>query len=80
MELTAVHTSEDFLRMMIDKIPILAWSCWPDGTTEFLNQRWLGVRAPWSDRSFRRTTKCSTHSLPVVDENKKVKDARTRSP
>ncbi len=27
--------------MMIDKIPTLAWACRPDGTTEFLNQRWL---------------------------------------
>ena len=26
---------------MIDKIPTLAWSCRPDGATEFLNQRWL---------------------------------------
>ncbi len=26
---------------MIDQIPILAWSCRPDGTTEFLNRRWL---------------------------------------
>src|SRR6267154_673584 len=33
--------SEDQLRIMIDKIPTLAWSCRPDGTTEFLNQRWL---------------------------------------
>src|SRR6266704_181616 len=31
----------DQLPMMIDKIPTLAWSCRPDGTTEFLNQRWL---------------------------------------
>src|SRR2546425_3081362 len=31
----------DHLRMMIDTIPALAWSCRPDGTTEFLNQRWL---------------------------------------
>ena len=31
----------DQLSMMIDKIPTLAWSCRPDGTTEFLNQRWL---------------------------------------
>ena len=29
------------VREMIDKIPILAWSCQPDGTTDFLNQRWL---------------------------------------
>jgi formate hydrogenlyase transcriptional activator len=33
--------TEDQLRMMIDTIPTLAWSCRPDGTTEFLNQRWL---------------------------------------
>ena len=26
---------------MIDQIPALAWSCLPDGTAEFLNQRWL---------------------------------------
>jgi len=36
-----VNHSQDQLRMMIDKIPALAWSCLPDGTTEFLNQRWL---------------------------------------
>jgi formate hydrogenlyase transcriptional activator len=29
------------LRNMIDTIPALAWSCFPDGTTEFLNRRWL---------------------------------------
>lgn len=32
---------ELLLREMVDKIPVLAWSCRPDGTTEFLNQRWL---------------------------------------
>jgi|ERR1700685_3393206 hypothetical protein len=26
---------------MINRIPTLAWSCLPDGTPEFLNQRWL---------------------------------------
>src|SRR5258705_12762401 len=40
-EINAMRPPEDFLRTMIDKIPTLAWSCWPDGTTEFLNQRWL---------------------------------------
>jgi PAS domain S-box-containing protein len=40
-ELTATQASEDFLRTMIDKIPILAWSCLSDGTAEFLNQRWI---------------------------------------
>jgi len=33
--------SEDQFRVMIDNIPTLAWSCRPDGATEFLNQRWL---------------------------------------
>jgi PAS domain-containing protein len=36
----AKQESEDQLRMMIDGIPTLAWACRPDGTTEFLNQRW----------------------------------------
>ena len=40
-DINAIRPSEDFLRTMIDQIPALAWSCWPDGTTEFLNQRWL---------------------------------------
>jgi PAS domain-containing protein len=40
-EINSIQPSEDFLRTMIDKIPTLAWSCWPDGITEFLNQRWL---------------------------------------
>src|SRR5262249_3671246 len=33
--------SDHPLRMMIDHMPTLAWSCRPDGTTAFLNQRWL---------------------------------------
>ena len=40
-EFNTIPASEDILRTMIDKIPTLAWSCGPDGTTEFLNQRWL---------------------------------------
>jgi len=38
---------EDHLRMMIDTIPTLVWSCRPDGTTAFLNQRWPG-QGPFS--------------------------------
>jgi PAS domain-containing protein len=33
--------SEIQLRNMIDTIPALAWCCFPDGTTEFSNRRWL---------------------------------------
>src|SRR4029077_17813141 len=40
-EFSAVPLSDDFLGTMIDKIPILAWSCRADGSAEFVNQRWL---------------------------------------
>jgi PAS domain S-box-containing protein len=36
-----MNYSEDQFRMMVDKIPALAWSCRSDGAIEFLNQRWL---------------------------------------
>lgn len=36
--------SRNRLEQMIDIIPTLAWSCRPDGTTEFLNQRWLDYK------------------------------------
>src|SRR6202140_4249307 len=34
------HT-EDFLRLVIDTIPTMAWSLRPDGAVDFVNQRWL---------------------------------------
>jgi formate hydrogenlyase transcriptional activator len=36
-----MYPSEAQLRNMIDTIPALAWCCFTDGTTEFLNRRWL---------------------------------------
>src|SRR5215472_4409443 len=33
--------SDKQLRTVIDTIPALAWCCFPDGTTEFSNRRWL---------------------------------------
>ena len=33
--------SDDVLRTMIDQMPTLAWSSRPDGSAEFVNQRWL---------------------------------------
>src|SRR5882762_8007976 len=32
---------EDHLRLVIDTIPTIAWSVGPDGTVDFVNQRWL---------------------------------------
>ena len=37
----ALRRSEAYLRLTIDTIPILAWCSRPDGSNEFLNQRWL---------------------------------------
>ena len=35
-----IKKSEDQLRVIIDTIPALAWSTLPDGSAEFVNQRW----------------------------------------
>src|SRR6267142_1827747 len=37
----ALRRGEDYLRLTIDTIPVLAWCSLPDGSNEFLNQRWL---------------------------------------
>src|ERR1700682_3368565 len=37
----ALRKSEDSLRMVIDTIPARAWTLLPDGTLDFVNQRWL---------------------------------------
>src|SRR6266404_6021775 len=41
MEEDALRRGEDYLRLTIDTIPVLAWCTRPDGSNEFLNQRWL---------------------------------------
>ena len=38
---TEIKKSEDQLRIIIDTIPTLAWCTLPDGSAEFINQRWL---------------------------------------
>src|SRR5277367_6090447 len=37
----ALRRSEDYLRLTIDTIPVLAWCNGADGANEFLNKRWL---------------------------------------
>src|SRR5262249_13097110 len=39
--LVDIKKSEDQLRIIIDTIPTLAWCTLPDGSVEFINQRWL---------------------------------------
>jgi len=37
----ALQRSEDYLRLVINTIPTMAWSLRPDGVLDFVNQRWL---------------------------------------
>src|SRR5260221_353138 len=37
----ALRRSEDRIRLIIDTIPIMAWSVLPDGTIDFVSQRWM---------------------------------------
>jgi PAS domain S-box-containing protein len=37
----ALRQSENRLRLVIGTIPTMAWSLLPDGTVDFVNQRWL---------------------------------------
>jgi PAS domain S-box-containing protein len=37
----ALRQSEDHLRLVIDTIPTMAWSIRPDGSVDFVNQRWM---------------------------------------
>ncbi len=46
---------------MIDKIPTPAWSCRPDGTTEFLNQRWLAYTGRSPEEALGWGWKASIH-------------------
>src|SRR5260370_24960765 len=43
--------SEDRYRTMIDAIPAMAWSSLPDGSVEFLSQRWLDYTGLSMDRA-----------------------------
>ena len=37
----ALRESEDRLRLVVDTIPALVWSALPDGSVDFVNDRWL---------------------------------------
>src|SRR3977135_4537627 len=36
-----LRRGDEYLRLTIDTIPVLAWCSRTDGSNEFLNQRWL---------------------------------------
>jgi PAS domain S-box-containing protein len=47
----ALSASERNLSLIIDTIPTLAWSAGPDGSAEFLNQRWLEYTGMTAERA-----------------------------
>ena len=49
------------IRDMIDAIPALAWSCRPDGTTEFHNQTWLNYTGMSREESLGWGWKTAVH-------------------
>jgi PAS domain S-box-containing protein len=40
-EIAERSRAEDRIRLIIDTIPVMAWSVRPDGIVDFLNQRWM---------------------------------------
>lgn len=46
-----IEKSEDQLRAIISTIPTLAWSTGPDGSADFLNERWLEYTGLSSERA-----------------------------
>ena len=60
-----MQESTDQFKDMVDKIPTLAWSCRPDGTTEFLNQRWLDYTGLALEEALGWGWKLAIHSEDV---------------
>src|SRR5216684_3817078 len=48
---------EDHLRLVIDTIPTMAWSVLPDGTVDFVNQRWLEYTGLSSENALEETNR-----------------------
>jgi PAS domain S-box-containing protein len=53
----ALRKSEDSLRIVIDTIPVMAWSVLPDGAVDFLNQRWLDYTGLSLEQSIKEPTR-----------------------
>ena len=64
-ESDGIQESTDQSKDMIDKIPTLAWSCLPDGTANFLNQRWLDYTGLALEEALGWGWKVAIHSEDV---------------
>src|ERR1700676_4693155 len=64
----ALRRGEDYLRLTIDTIPVLAGCSRPDGSNEFLNQRWLDYTGLTIEQARGRGWKVAIHpdDLPRV--------------
>ena len=51
----ALRRSEEQLRLAIDTVPTLVWSCAPDGSLDFINPRWMAYTG-LSAKGAARTT------------------------
>ncbi|HEY3743230.1 MAG TPA: sigma-54-dependent Fis family transcriptional regulator [Bryobacteraceae bacterium] len=66
--------SEDHFRLMIDRLPVLAHACRPDGSIEFLNQRWLDYTGLSAEHALGWGWKVTVHP----DDLPKLTDMWTR--
>src|SRR5205085_790381 len=65
----ALRRSEDRLRLVIDTIPMMAWSVQPDGTVDFVNRRWLDYTGLSFEEEIERPTRAiHPEDLPRVIE------------
>src|ERR1700694_4125579 len=60
---------EDHLRLIIDTIPVMAWTVRPDGAVDFLNKRWQSYTGiSWEDEIKEPTRAMHPEDRPRVME------------
>jgi len=65
--LAEVKDSEDRLRTILDTIPTQAWSLRPDGTIDYLNQRWHEYTGVSREEAYRSCREFETTGRVVSD-------------
>jgi two-component system sensor histidine kinase UhpB len=68
-DITGRRQAEDHLRLVIDTIPVMAWSLRPDGAVDFVNQRWLAYTGLSRSEALQEATRIvHPEDLPWVME------------
>jgi PAS domain S-box-containing protein len=57
--------TDNNFRLVVDNLPMMAWACRRDGTTEFINQQWLNFTGRSFHDSVRLGWRSSIHSEDV---------------